>query len=63
MSHSQSRDEEMGGKTTARFSEGEAAENDREEGLRRREAKEEAMREEGVEGGADGLQRTADVRR
>jgi len=53
----------MGGKTTARFSEGEAAENDREEGLRRREAKEEAMREEGVEGGADGLQRTADVRR
>ena len=63
VNHSRSRDEEMGGKTTARLIESEAGEKDREEGLRRREAKEEAIREEGVEGGADDLQRTTDVRR
>ncbi|GAA5910691.1 Bor1p [Sporobolomyces salmoneus] len=62
------RDEETGGggKTSARFREQsneEGAEKDREEGLRRREAREQALRDEGVVGGEGGVQRPMDIHR
>ncbi|GAA5961225.1 hypothetical protein JCM3765_002876 [Sporobolomyces pararoseus] len=58
------RDEEMGGgKASARFGEQEDGEKGREEGLRRREAREQIAREEGVAGGEDGIQRDMDIHR
>lgn len=58
------RDEEMGGgKASTRFREQENGEKGREEGLRRREAREQLDREEGVTGGEEGVQRDMDIHR
>ncbi|GAA5882857.1 hypothetical protein JCM16303_002497 [Sporobolomyces ruberrimus] len=57
------KDEEMGGKTSARFTDEEGAEKEREQGLRRRETREEIERQGGIVGGEEGVQRDMDIHR